>query len=187
MSDPNPEIIILTGADAPAFREIRLRGLREYPWAFGDDAVTFAARPMSFVADRIESARLGGGGVFAARDRGGGGMMGVVGVTPDAQLTSRHRAFLWGMIVLPEFQNRRIGRALVSHALSHCRDGGQIEQVRLGVATTNEPAIRLYRAMGFRQYGIEPRAIRTGGRDYDEYLMVCELREPASQTPPVSG
>jgi ribosomal protein S18 acetylase RimI-like enzyme len=41
--------------------------------------------------------------------------------------------------------------------------------------STNEPALRLYRALGFATYGREPRALKIGATYYDEDLMVLRL------------
>jgi ribosomal protein S18 acetylase RimI-like enzyme len=50
-----------------------------------------------------------------------------------------------------------------------------VEQVHLGVAATNEPAVRLYQSMGFVEYGREPRAIKLPDRYVDEFLMWLRL------------
>ena len=43
--------------------------------------------------------------------------------------------------------------------------------VKLGVSTTNTPAIRCYARCGFTIYGIEPKAVCYDGVFYDELLM----------------
>jgi len=42
----------------------------------------------------------------------------------------------------------------------------------LTVISENEAARRLYRALGFIEYGVEKRALKQNGRYYDEVLMV---------------
>ena len=51
-----------------------------------------------------------------------------------------------------------------------------MEQVLLSVAATQEPAIRLYRSLGFQSFGREPRALRIGDRYIDEEYMVLAVR-----------
>jgi ribosomal protein S18 acetylase RimI-like enzyme len=51
-----------------------------------------------------------------------------------------------------------------------------MEQVLLSVAATQEPAIRLYRSLGFQSFGREPRALRIGDRYIDEEYMVLPVR-----------
>jgi ribosomal protein S18 acetylase RimI-like enzyme len=53
-----------------------------------------------------------------------------------------------------------------------------VEQIHLQVVTTNTAAYNLYRSMGFVAYGIEPRALRHAGRDYDEAMMVLMIVNP---------
>jgi len=52
--------------------------------------------------------------------------------------------------------------------------------VQLAVVSENEAARRLYAAMGFVEYGHEKRALKQGGRYYDEVLMVKFLDEGLS-------
>jgi RimJ/RimL family protein N-acetyltransferase len=52
--------------------------------------------------------------------------------------------------------------------------------VQLHVVSENEAARRLYRAMGFVEYGYEKRALKQDGRYYDDVLMVNFLDEAVS-------
>jgi RimJ/RimL family protein N-acetyltransferase len=54
-----------------------------------------------------------------------------------------------------------LGRQLVDLALSQARQRPGVEVVTLTVTEGNDPAIALYEAAGFRNFGIEPMAIRT--------------------------
>ena len=81
-----------------------------------------------------------------------------------------HRGVLWGMYVSPTHRGQGIGRKLIGAVIDHAR--GRVEQIHLHVVTTNAPAYDLYRSMGFVTYGVEPRALRYAGRDYDEAMMV---------------
>jgi ribosomal protein S18 acetylase RimI-like enzyme len=47
-----------------------------------------------------------------------------------------------------------------------------LEQVALGVSTTNVAAKRLYESLGFEIYGRENRALKIGDEYVDEELMV---------------
>lgn len=53
-------------------------------------------------------------------------------------------------------QNRRNGlaRELIANAIQRAQDI-QLEQLTLGVVSTNEPKKNLYESMGFKTYGIE--------------------------------
>src|SRR5215218_2525104 len=51
-------------------------------------------------------------------------------------------------------------------------------QARIPVVLTNESARRTYHGLGFRPYGIEPKAIRVGDTFYDEELLYLDLPQP---------
>jgi RimJ/RimL family protein N-acetyltransferase len=46
-----------------------------------------------------------------------------------------------------------------------------VEEVCLGVVTANVAACRLYSAAGFKEYGLERRALKVGSDYYDQMLM----------------
>jgi RimJ/RimL family protein N-acetyltransferase len=55
----------------------------------------------------------------------------------------------------------------------------------LSVVASNTAACRLYRAAGFKEYGLERRAIKVGSEYYDELLMALALN-PAHELAPGS-
>lgn len=169
------EIVEIGPGDAPEFRTLRLRGLEDHPEAFGESAEEFARLSVEDVAARLTARRGESGFILGARRVGDRRLIGVVGIGPDRGSKSAHRAMLWGVYVAPEARGQGVSRRLIEQALERCRREGRIEQVRLGVATDNAPALAVYRSLGFVEYGREPRVLRVNGRDYDEYLMVIEL------------
>ena len=61
----------------------------------------------------------------------------------------------------PVYQGHGIGRRLLDELLTFARDG----VVYLEVRTDNEPAIALYRSVGFAQIGVRKRYYRISGAD----------------------
>jgi ribosomal protein S18 acetylase RimI-like enzyme len=64
--------------------------------------------------------------------------------------------------VLPEFRGRGIGRALLLKALAGFAAVG-VRRVFLEVTARNEPAVRMYRRLGFRCTRTTYRAVRAAG------------------------
>ena len=58
----------------------------------------------------------------------------------------------WGVVddvfVLPEWRRRGIARRMVGEGIRYLREQG-VEEVRLDVVQSNEPAVSLYRSMGY--------------------------------------
>lgn len=165
-------IRLLTPADASAYRELRLEALRRHPEAFGASLEDEAARSPEALAER-----LGAGptnclfGAFSGPD-----LVGTAGfVIPNPSAKSRHKGLLVGVYVSPEHRGRATGLALVRTVIEHAK--AHVVLLQAAVGADNAPARRLYDGLGFRQYGLETRALRVGGSYVDEALLVLDLSE----------
>ncbi len=65
-----------------------------------------------------------------------------------------------GYMVHPERAGRGIGRALCAHSLDGARRAGFLAMQFNAVVSTNEPAVALWRKMGFTVIGTVPKAFR---------------------------
>jgi RimJ/RimL family protein N-acetyltransferase len=81
-----------------------------------------------------------------------------------------------GIVVARGHRDRGVGRALLKFVLDKCR--GRFSVIVLSVFVRNESARHLYRSVGFRPWGILPRAVRRGPTYYDEEHMVLDLEPP---------
>lgn len=173
-----PLIRRLAPDDAAAYRALRLRGLAEHPDAFTSSPDAEAAKPLAATEARI--APESDDAVYGAFVDGT--LAGVIGLAREAREKNRHKAVVFGMYVAPEFARRGIGRALLRHVVATAEREPELEQLVLTVTQTNAGARALYESEGFRSFGVEPRAIRVGGRYHDKNHMVrfLERRRSAS-------
>ncbi len=65
-------------------------------------------------------------------------------------------------VVDPAAQGRGVGRALVEHSIEQARGNGFLAMQFNYVVSTNEPAVALYRKLGFEIVGTLPGAFRHG-------------------------
>jgi ribosomal protein S18 acetylase RimI-like enzyme len=100
-------------------------------------------------------------------------LVGVAGLMVPNAAKLRHNGVLWGMFVRPRARGRGLAAALVRRLLEEA--AGVVEEVRLTVVASNTVALRLYAGLGFRQYGVDPRALRVGSQYHDELLMVLRV------------
>jgi ribosomal protein S18 acetylase RimI-like enzyme len=160
----------LVPADAPAYREIRLRGLREHPEAFTSSFEEDVVKPIATTEARLAAdGDTAMWGAFVDAVLAGG-----IGLIRERRLKNRHKADIVAMYVLPEYARRGIGRALVEHAMSYARDAG-IEQLTLTVTQGNAAARELYVAAGFVTFGVEPRAIKVMDQYFAKEHMILFL------------
>jgi len=168
------EIRRLGPADATAYRELRLRGLRENPDAFTSSHDEEAARPPDAVL-----ARLGANGLDTVYGAFSAAMLvGVVGVGREPRAKNRHKATVFGMYVAPEHARRGIGMALLRHAIDEARRQPGLRQLVLTVTDSNAAARTMYEKFGFRSFGVEPDAIRVGDDFFDKNHMILFLAQP---------
>lgn len=167
------EIRALTEADAGAFREVRLRALRDHPEAFGSSFAEELAHPPGEAAQRFRAAWIAGGVMFGAF--ADGRLVGVTGLAREPRTKRRHRAGIRSVYVEPEARRRGVATALLAEVIRQARAWGDVEVLELSVTVDNDAARRLYAGFGFRTYGIERWALKVGGRYVDEALMALRL------------
>ena len=139
-------------ADAQDYRTIRLAALETDPDAFGASHQDEAARPMAASAERLATSA-----VFGAY--AGGGIVGMAAFKRHDGHKEDHKAFVWGVFVQPAWRGQGVSRALMDALLAAADQ--TVEHVTLTVAAGNGPAQALYESVGFRTYGVEPRAYKT--------------------------
>jgi RimJ/RimL family protein N-acetyltransferase len=162
----------LNPADVMVYRQIRLNALRVCPQAFGSAYAAEKKRPLKAFEERLLPQRFTG--IFGAFVEGR--LVGVVGLVRETRQKERHKANIYGMFVAAAHRRRGIGRALMERALDSARHIRGLRQIRIGVVSTNKPAVRLYESLGFRVYGEEKDALRVGGKFYDELFLAVRLR-----------
>ena len=131
------EIVRLTPDDATRFKALRLAALEESPDAFGSVLQDAIGR-----ADAVWAEQVRGMPTFAAVSEGQD-----VGVARTS-LVEPARAQLFSMWVHPAARGKGAGRALVRAVIEWSAAHGA-RQLTLEVEAGNQPAIALYRALGF--------------------------------------
>jgi ribosomal protein S18 acetylase RimI-like enzyme len=153
----------LTASDWQLFREIRLKALREAPYAFGTTAAD---------AERLGEAewrrRLTARAAFAAMQ---GGL--AIGLAAGIATDSTEEAELVSTWVDPSRRGRGIGAQLVDAVVGWAIDR-RFKRLRLWVAADNDTAERLYARLGFVRTG-EVQPMGKQGSGAIEFAMVRQL------------
>lgn len=150
----------LAAADVGPYRRLMLR-------AYTDDADAFTSTPQErerapaeWWLQRIAHPE-GLTVAFGAFE--GEALVGTVALEFNDRSKTRHKALVVGMVVLPAWRGRGLGRQLLGLALAHARQRGGVAVVQLEVTQGNMPAEALYRGLGFAPFGVEPMATLTPG------------------------
>lgn len=160
----------LTPDDAPAYRALRLRALREHPHAFTSDWEEESARSPEVSRQRLRSVWVPFWGAFDEGDA----LTGMVGLECASRAKQRHRGTVVAMYVSREAAGRGLGRELLKALMVHAAAIGLTDLV-LTVTEGNASAIRLYQEAGFVAFGTEPRAIVVDGHPHGKVHMHLAL------------
>ena len=156
--------------DAPAFREVLDCVCRERKHLAQLEAPSLA-RAQAFVSANVKA----GHPQFVAEVDGK--IVGWCDVIPgDALSTAPHVGRL-GMGVLKEYRRQKIGRRLIEATIEAAKSKG-LEKIELSVHASNEPAIALYRSLGFEDEGRKKRGCLVDGVYDDIILMALDLLQP---------
>jgi ribosomal protein S18 acetylase RimI-like enzyme len=158
--------------DAPAYRALRLRALREHADAFTSSFEEEAERPLADTIQRLSNPAERLWGAFD-----GPQLVGMVGISHETRLKNRHKAHLVGMYVAPEHAGQGVGAALVAAVVQHAA-ARQLALLVLTVTDGNHAAQALYERAGFVSFGVEPDAIRVNGVSLGKRHMALQLLTP---------
>ena len=172
----------ITEAELAPWWEVRLRGLREHPEAFGADATSAQAEGPGFLVASTFGPSAGVNALFGAFAPDGE-IVATTGVLGNRGKRA-HIAVIWGVYVVPEARRRGLASRLIGAAIAHCREFPHILQIHIDVTADNTAALHLYTAAGFVPWGREPRAIALPGRFYDEIHLALMLDGDAEGPPP---
>ncbi|CAG0963366.1 partial diamine N-acetyltransferase, partial [Anaerolineae bacterium] len=97
-------------------------------------------------------------------------LVGMTGIYRGTGAKSRHSGGIWGVYVKPDFRGQHLVNDMMALSLVWAKEVG-LRIVKLGVASDNPAALRVYMRHGFRVYGVEPASIHYDGVDVDLVLM----------------
>ena len=155
----SPNLVVLTAAHLSDYRALMLEAYASCPDAFTSTAEERAAQPEAFWERRLQNPAGLSVVLGAFQD---GLLVGAVALAFSDRRKTRHKAHLVGMYVRPGVRGRGLGRQLAQAAIDHAAARPGVRSIVLTVTEGNVAAEALYASCGFRSFGVEPMAIRTG-------------------------
>jgi RimJ/RimL family protein N-acetyltransferase len=163
----------LTKADAGQFWKFRLLALTSAPTAFGDSVAEHEQQTAESFANRLEA----GPGSFVLGAFQGSELIGTAGFYREPRAKHHHTGIIWGVFVASANRGQKIGHMLVAAIIERARTLPGVEKVQLTVSAAEPYARNLYVSLGFKTYGVEPRAMFVDGRYFDEDRMFLDLTQ----------
>lgn len=171
-------IKVLAEVNATQFWDLRLKGLRENPEAFGASYEEELNIPINNLIIRFKTDFIGpleDNFILGAFDENND-LVGMVGLRRERRAKMKHKASLWGMYVSSQLRQTGIGRLLLVELLNKAKEIKGLEQISLGVVSSNEQAKGLYTSVGFEVCGLEKNALKIGQTYFDEDIMVYFIK-----------
>jgi ribosomal protein S18 acetylase RimI-like enzyme len=100
-----------------------------------------------------------------------GDILGAYGLKPNHPGRGSHIANAFFLVDFP-YRGRGIGRALALHALAEARKRGYQGMQFNYVVSTNEPAVRLWKSLGFTVVGVIPGGFRHDDKGKVDVLIM---------------
>lgn len=166
------EIKRLSESEAQALWDLRHMALSTEPDAFGESLEEHLQTPVEVTAERL---RVGGEDNFVIGAFNEATLVGMVGFYRETRIKRRHRGWIWGTFVAPEWRGRGLARRLMEEAIGRARQIAGMRYVLLSVSAGQDAARGLYAGLGFEVYAFEPEAIQAGGRFIDMEHMRLKL------------
>lgn len=154
---------LLTPADMPIYRTLRLEALRLHPEAYGSHYSEWET-----LSDADWNARMSIGPFVAALNNGT--PTGIMGLRREPLSKMAHRATLINVYVKADFRGTGIAESMLARIDTAAAAIG-IRQIELAVSAENPAAVRFYEREGFNRVGTIPGGFLHDGREIDEILM----------------
>ena len=171
------KVAVLCASDAARYKALMLHAYEHAADAFTSTPEERALEPDAWWIHRIAHPQGLTVAFGAFEDES---LVGTVALEFSAKPKTRHKALVIGMYVMPSSRGRGSARALVHAAIRFCQARGDIRAIQLEVTEGNEPAVALYRSLGFQAYGVEPLAVLTPSGFKSKVHMWLSLPSPAN-------
>ena len=143
--------------------------LADAPWAFSANPDDDLALDVAFLSSRL--AQDDNAIVAVESDEDSSSLVAATGIYRVKNPKFSHRAKLWGIFVEPGYRGHGFGRAVTSAALELAKTWRGVAYIDVAVSENSPAALRIYRGLGFIEWGREPESTQHDGKRYDEIFF----------------
>lgn len=167
---------ILQEVDAPMYRNFKLFGFRESPFAFSESYEDELEKDISEFEKELcvegnppEHFTLG---AFNAKDE----LIGQARFVRDKRTKARHKSMIKTMYVHPDYRKQQVGKKLLLKIFEKTKPLEGLEQIHIWVLHAKDSAAKFYESCGFLSQGTKVKGdLKIGDVYIDAEYMVKYL------------
>lgn len=164
----------LASTDGDSYFALRLQSEQEFPHFVGLNAERELTAGQSGIAALLAAYPSEGTLAWGAFD--GARLVGVVALSRRLSRKYGHKAFLWGMYIVPERRGGGAAQTLIRTGIAWATEHPDIVAISLQVALSNIRGQNFYKSFGFTVFGTEQRSLFAAGQFHGVHYMELEVK-----------
>lgn len=161
-------------SDFEAYYQLRVLSEKEYPEFVGFNAERELNAGREGIEVIIEQYPSEGTYVLGAFDADNA-LVGLLVASRRLSDKYRHKAFLWGMYILPKFRGEGVANLLMDSIINWAKDHSEIQALTLQVTLSNHRGQAFYKKYNFQIFGTEHNALFAAGEYHGIHYMELEV------------
>ncbi len=159
----------ITTKDSDQYFQLRMRSEKEYPEFVGFNAEREIESGAKGIEELLQQYSIEGTYILGAFD--GPILVGVLVASRRLSQKYRHKAFLWGMYVLPEYRGDGAAQLLMEAIIHWANTHKEIIALSLQVTLSNYRGQAFYKKYGFSIFGTEQNSLFAAGDYHGVHYM----------------
>ncbi|WP_299117609.1 GNAT family N-acetyltransferase [uncultured Winogradskyella sp.] len=165
------EILIrkLLPNESTSYREVRLQCLENYPKHFTTNYNDEKTKEKLFFQPYIEQSDKNSFVIGAFHNNS---LIGISGFKRHERKKINHGGVIIQVYVKPEYQGRNIGSNIIASTIDEAFKINGLEQIEIGVISINKNAEKLYKKIGFEEFGLQKNFLKIDDLYYHHKMMM---------------
>lgn len=159
----------VTNSDSGNYYKLRVLSEREYPEFVGFNPERELTAGPQGVEALLSQYASEGTVIFGAFENSE--LIGVLALSRRLSAKYRHKAFLWGMYIIPKYRGSGVAQSLMQASIDWAVNHPEVIALSLQVTLSNIRAQKLYKRLGFTIFGTEKNSLFAADKYHDAYYM----------------
>ena len=166
--------------ESNSYRELRLECLKKFPQFFTTNYKDEKLNKKVFFQTFIEQSDPENFVIGAFHNNN---LIGISGFKRHERKKINHGGIIIQVYVKPEYQGRTIGTKTIKYTLNEAFKLNGLEQIEIGVISSNANAEKIYKDIGFKVFGLQKNFMKVDNFYYDHKMMTISKNQYKLMSP----